>query len=61
VISSKEGKVETKGPEFEIMADLACVIKGLHEDNVKNGKHPLQSSLKILKYVVIGLTYKGDE
>ncbi len=61
MISSKEGKVETKGPEFEIMADLVCVIKGIHEDNVKNGKHSILSALRILKYVVIGLTYKGDE
>lgn len=61
MISSKEGKVETKGAEFEIMADLACAIKGIHEDNVEHGKHLVLSVLRILKYVVIGLTYKGDE
>ena len=61
MISSKEGKVETKGPEFEIMADLVCVIKGIHEVKEENGNHPILSTLRILKYVIIGLTYKGDE
>ena len=50
-----------EGSEIEVMADLACIIRGIHEVKEENGNHPILSTLRILKYVIIGLTYKGDE
>ncbi len=61
MINSKEGKVVAEGSEIELMADLACVVKGIHEVKVEMSNHPILSALRILKYVIIGLTYKGDE
>ncbi len=61
MIISKEGKVVAEGSEIEVMADLACIIRGIHEVKEENGNHPILSTLRILKYVIIGLTYKGDE
>lgn len=37
MINSKEGKVVAEGSEIEVMADLACVVKGIHEVKVKKG------------------------
>ena len=61
MINSKEGKVVAEGSEIEVMADLACVIRGIHEVKEEKGNHPILSALRILKYVIIGLAYKGDE
>ncbi len=61
MISSNEGDVVVKGPENEMLADLACLIKGIQNRNTKKGIHPIRSVLQILHYVFIGLTYKGDE
>lgn len=60
MIYSNEGKVTIKGAEIDVMADFACVVKGIKDDRVEKGVLPVTSVLQILKYVVIGLTYRGE-
>lgn len=60
MISSNRGYVDIEGTEIDVMADLACTIRAIKDDRIENGIHPVMTALRILKYVIIGLTYKGQ-
>lgn len=60
MIYVNEGKTIVKGAEIDVMAELSCIIKEIKNDRVRKGVHPVTSVLQILKYVVIGLTYRGE-
>lgn len=61
MIYGNEGKVIVKGAEIDVMAELSYIIKEIKEDRIQKGVHPVLASLQILKYIVIGLTYRGEE
>lgn len=60
MINSNRGKVTIEESEIDVMADLSCTVWAIKNDRVEKGVHPVQSALRILKYVVIGLTYRGE-
>ena len=61
MIYGNEGKVIMKGAEIDVMAELSCIIKGIKDERIQKGANPVLASLQILKYIVIGLTYRGEE
>lgn len=61
MIYCNEGKVIVKGAEIDVMAELSCIIEEIKKDRIQKGVHPVLASLQILKYIVIGLTYRGEE
>lgn len=60
MIKCKEGLINIDGNDVETLADLACIVKAIQTDSVEKGVRPVLSALRILKYVVIGLTYRGE-
>ena len=52
MIRSDKGKVNISGEEVALCADLACMIRALRD---------ALSIRKIVKYVFIGLTYRGGD
>lgn len=60
MISSDRGEIEINGSEIIVMADLACIIKAIKDDRAGKGIHPVMATLRILKYVIIGLTYREE-
>lgn len=60
MINCKEGTVPIEGDIVETMADLACIVKAIQDNGAKKDRHPVRLALMTLKYVVIGLTYRGE-
>lgn len=60
MIKCKEGRIDIDGNDVEKLADLARIVKAIQTDSTGQGVHPVTSVLQILKYVVIGLTYRGE-
>ena len=60
MIKCKEGLINIDGSDVETLTDLACIVKAIQTDGVEKGVHPIVSALRIFKYVVIGLTYRGE-
>ena len=56
MISVRQYEVEIEGVEIEVMADLAIFVRRLLDLEIENGFHPVMAALRILKYVMIGLT-----
>lgn len=52
MIRSENGVVDAYGGDLTLCADLACIIKAIQKR---------LGILKIIKYVFIGLTYRGGE
>ena len=52
MIRSDKGEVNISGEEAALCADLACMIRALRD---------VLSIWKIMKYVFIGLTYRGGD
>lgn len=61
MINTSQGEVNIDGIEIEVMADLAVIIRVLLNLEKENGFHPVMAALRILKYVMIGLTYRKKE
>ena len=61
MISVRQYEVEIEGVEIEVMADLAIFVRRLLDLEIENGFHPVMAALRILKYVMIGLTYRKQE
>ena len=61
MISVRQYEVEIEGVEIEVMADLAIFVRRLLDLEIENGFRPVMAALRILKYVMIGLTYRKKE
>ena len=60
MIKCKYGTVHIEGGVVETMADLACIVKAIQSYGAEKDSHPVRLALMTLKYVGIGLTYRGE-
>ena len=58
MITAYRGEIRATTDEAEALADLACIVKFIYTRLTKEGDSPVTAVLKIIKYVLIGFTYK---
>lgn len=58
MITAYRGEIRATIDEAEALADMACIVKFIYTRLTKEGDSPVTAVLKIIKYVLIGFTYK---